>query len=190
MKNIHKILKNSNPANAQMAFLIERGEMNAFLIASEAYKKYDQFVKQFIKDDMSKQPKPYDYEFKETDIDFKIKQPTNIQINQHQQNIQHLNQQHIQNQNNPQNNERQAGSTGSGQNDEKLNRQEYTITSRKIIVNGNSNNPSSVINNPNARQPINKQNAQKQDTNKNNQQTINLNSNKNTNSNNQKDNKK
>jgi hypothetical protein len=41
MKNIHKILKNSNPANAQMAFLIERGEMNAFLIASEAYKKYD-----------------------------------------------------------------------------------------------------------------------------------------------------
>lgn len=90
---------------------------------------------------MSKEPKPYNYEFKQTDIDFKIQQPANVQINQHQQNLQLLNQQFLENQKILQNNEKQAGSTGPIQNDGKVKRQEYKATSRKIIVNVNSNNP-------------------------------------------------
>jgi len=35
--------------------------MNAFLIASDTYKKYDEFIREFVKTDMYKEPKPLDY---------------------------------------------------------------------------------------------------------------------------------
>jgi|LakMenEpi03Aug12_release.lakeMendotaPanAssembly.Ray.scaffolds.fasta_scaffold3341454_1 hypothetical protein len=45
MKAIQKVLKDSNPANSNMAFQIERGEIEAFLISSDTYKLYDEFIK-------------------------------------------------------------------------------------------------------------------------------------------------
>lgn len=64
MKTLHKVLKDSNPSNSNIAFQIERGQMNAFLIASDTYKKYDEFIREFVKTDMYKEPKPLDYQFK------------------------------------------------------------------------------------------------------------------------------